>query len=134
MALGNGERYYSPTLARFIQQDSFTGFNERPDTLNRYSYTVNNPLKHTDPSGHIAPLVILGVLLVGAAIGAACSYAKQSAEIADGTRKEINYEDVVSSAGWGGAVAGIAFAASAVGTVAAGAVIGGGAVLSAVQV
>lgn len=85
MALGNGERYYSPTLARFIQQDSFTGFNQRPDTLNRYSYVVNNPLKHTDPSGHIAPLLALGIIaLIGAVAGAGISLARQSIQIAEG--------------------------------------------------
>lgn len=52
MALGNGERYYSPTLARFIQQDSFTGDVKNPVSLNRYSYVHNNPLTHRDPTGH----------------------------------------------------------------------------------
>lgn len=30
MALGNGERYYSPQFARFIQQDSFAGLPNVP--------------------------------------------------------------------------------------------------------
>ncbi len=25
-----------------------------PQTLNRYSYVLNNPLRYTDPTGHIA--------------------------------------------------------------------------------
>lgn len=52
MALGNGERYYSPNYARFIQQDSFAGVSQAPQSLNRYAYTHNNPLKYTDPTGH----------------------------------------------------------------------------------
>ncbi len=52
MALGNGERYYSPAYARFIQQDSVIGKNQSPQSLNRYSYVSNNPLKYTDPSGN----------------------------------------------------------------------------------
>jgi Bacterial toxin 47 len=52
MALGNGERYYSPTLARFIQQDSFTGSLNTPQSLNRFSYVHNNPFGFTDPTGH----------------------------------------------------------------------------------
>lgn len=26
---------------------------KNPQVLNRYSYVVNNPLKYTDPSGHV---------------------------------------------------------------------------------
>jgi RHS repeat-associated protein len=52
MALGNGERYYSPTYARFIQQDSFSGNGSMPQSLNRFAYSHNNPNKFTDPSGH----------------------------------------------------------------------------------
>jgi RHS repeat-associated protein len=37
MALGNGERYYSPTLARFIQQDSFIGSLTNAQSLNRFA-------------------------------------------------------------------------------------------------
>ncbi|WP_083755906.1 hypothetical protein [Methanosarcina acetivorans] len=29
-----------------------------PQALNRYSYALNNPVKYTDPSGHIAIPVI----------------------------------------------------------------------------
>ncbi len=44
-------RYYDPTIERFISPDS-TGQNlNNPQTLNRYSYYVNNPLKYTDPTG-----------------------------------------------------------------------------------
>jgi RHS repeat-associated protein len=52
MALGNGERYYSPTYARFIQQDSVSGKSMSPQTMNRFSYANGNPNKYTDPSGH----------------------------------------------------------------------------------
>ena len=37
-----------------------------PQTLNPYSYCRNNPLKYTDPSGHILPLLVaigIGVIL-----------------------------------------------------------------------
>jgi RHS repeat-associated protein len=45
MALGNGERYYSPTYARFIQQDSTTGNAMMPQTTNRFAYGNGNPFK-----------------------------------------------------------------------------------------
>ena len=52
MALGNGERYYSPELGRFIQQDSLTGSLSMPQTLNRFAYAVNSPFKYKDPTGN----------------------------------------------------------------------------------
>lgn len=44
-------RHYSPALGRFLQRDSFAGTAERPQSLNRYAYTENNPATWTDPSG-----------------------------------------------------------------------------------
>ena len=52
MALGNGERYYSPSYARFIQQDSVSGSSMMPQTMNRFAYANGNPHRYTDPSGH----------------------------------------------------------------------------------
>jgi RHS repeat-associated protein len=52
MPLGNGERYYSPGLGRFIQQDSWTGLATMAQSMNRYTYVHNNPLRFTDPTGH----------------------------------------------------------------------------------
>lgn len=45
-------RFYHPVLGRFLQRDSFAGFGARPQSINRYSYTENNPVNYTDPSGH----------------------------------------------------------------------------------
>jgi RHS repeat-associated protein len=67
MPLGNGERYYSPAVGSFIQQDSFTGSLNLPASLNRYSYVHDNPVKHTDPSGHIIPLIPI-LIGIGVAI------------------------------------------------------------------
>jgi RHS repeat-associated protein len=68
MALGNGERYYSPSYARFIQQDSFAGSLNSPASMNRFSYAHNNPNKYTDPSGNIVFVPILAAMAVGALI------------------------------------------------------------------
>jgi RHS repeat-associated protein len=48
MALGNGERYYSPQYARFIQQDSWLGNNSMPQSANRFAYGYNNPFSYRD--------------------------------------------------------------------------------------
>ena len=52
MPLGNGERYYSPFTGSFIQQDSFTGMAMMAQSMNRYAYAMNNPLRFMDRSGH----------------------------------------------------------------------------------
>ncbi|WP_157272881.1 RHS repeat-associated core domain-containing protein, partial [Paenibacillus daejeonensis] len=44
-------RWYDPGLGRFIQEDSFEGFMNRPSSLNAYTYVENNPLRFTDPMG-----------------------------------------------------------------------------------
>jgi RHS repeat-associated protein len=45
-------RYYDPTIARFISADTIVPNPSNPQTWNRYAYTLNNPLKYTDPNGH----------------------------------------------------------------------------------
>jgi RHS repeat-associated protein len=45
-------RYYDPLLDRFIQADTTIPDLGNPQSYNRYSYCLNNPLKYTDPSGH----------------------------------------------------------------------------------
>jgi RHS repeat-associated protein len=45
-------RMYAPLLARFLSADSIVQAPADPQTLNRYAYTCNTPLKYVDPSGH----------------------------------------------------------------------------------
>ena len=40
-------RFYNPSLARFMQEDTYRG-----DGLNLYTYCANNPVRYVDPSGH----------------------------------------------------------------------------------
>jgi RHS repeat-associated protein len=47
-----GARYYDPVIGRFISPDSIVPNPANPQSLNRYSYCLNNPLKYVDPSGH----------------------------------------------------------------------------------
>jgi RHS repeat-associated protein len=45
-------RWYDPSTARFIQPDSIVPEPGNPQSLNRYSYVMNNPMRYTDPTGH----------------------------------------------------------------------------------
>jgi RHS repeat-associated protein len=86
MALGNGERYYSPSYARFIQQDSTTGSLNIPQSLNRFSYVRNNPNKYRDPSGNL-PTAVAGAI-IGGIFGFAIDAAHQAVDIYNGDQKD----------------------------------------------
>ena len=85
-----GARYYDTRLGRFITADPIIQRPYDPQTLNRYSYCRNNPLKYTDPTGYgwfkkfwksivsivtpivsiIAPPVAPAMMAINTAIGA----------------------------------------------------------------
>ncbi|MES9937204.1 MAG: RHS repeat-associated core domain-containing protein [Sedimenticola sp.] len=45
-------RVYDPELGRFLSADPHVQSFANPQSLNRYSYVLNNPLSYTDPSGY----------------------------------------------------------------------------------
>ena len=45
-------RVYDPVIARFISPDPFVQDPFNSQSLNRYSYVLNNPLRYTDPTGY----------------------------------------------------------------------------------
>ena len=45
-------RAYDPDIGRFVSPDPIVPAPGNPQSLNRYSYVYNNPLKYTDPTGH----------------------------------------------------------------------------------
>ena len=47
-------RFYSPGVMRFISADTIVPDPNNPQSLNRYTYGLDNPVKYTDPTGHIA--------------------------------------------------------------------------------
>jgi len=47
-----GARYYDPLYRMFLSPDSIVPNPKKPQSLNRYSYCHNNPLRYTDPTGH----------------------------------------------------------------------------------
>jgi len=62
-------RYYDPEIGRFISRDPFAGFDTAPQSLNRYTYVQNNPVRYADPSGRVAWYAAPAV--VGAAVNEA---------------------------------------------------------------
>jgi RHS repeat-associated protein len=65
-----GARYYDSALGMFISPDTIVPEPRDPQSLNRYSYVKNNPLRYVDGNGHCGPLtpVCLGLLLGGMAL------------------------------------------------------------------
>jgi RHS repeat-associated protein len=47
-------RYYDPYIGRFTTEDSYWGEDENPLSLNLYTYCENDPIRYTDPSGHMS--------------------------------------------------------------------------------
>jgi len=48
-------RFYSSALGRFIQPDTISPNMADPQSWNRFSYVLNNPMLHADPTGHDIP-------------------------------------------------------------------------------
>lgn len=50
-----GSRYYASTMGRFMQADPsmLSAQLQNPQSWNRYSYTLNNPLRYVDPDGEL---------------------------------------------------------------------------------
>jgi RHS repeat-associated protein len=46
-----GARYYDPDAGRFITRDPLAGKRTNPQSLNRYTYCLNNPVNLIDPAG-----------------------------------------------------------------------------------
>ena len=62
-----GARYYDPQLGRFITSDSIIQSPHDPQSLNRYAYCRNNPVKYVDPTGHFFGIIIAAI--IGAILG-----------------------------------------------------------------
>ena len=49
-----GGRMYSPTIGRFISQDTLSLGPNNPDSWNLFSYARANPTRYVDPTGHMS--------------------------------------------------------------------------------
>jgi RHS repeat-associated protein len=86
-------RLYDPVIGRFVTPDSIVEDLFAPQTLNRYSYVRNNPLKYTDPTGNFSHHRHLGLL----------KYKKVEApkvvEYSEGVYTELETGDLVGEKG-----------------------------------
>lgn len=64
-------RYYHAIFGRFIAPDTIVPDLSDPQSLNRYTYANNNPLRYTDPNGHFPVFAI--VVAIGVVAGAVSS-------------------------------------------------------------
>jgi RHS repeat-associated protein len=103
LALGHGERYYAAGLGQFIQQDSWTGMAMMAQSTNRYAYVSNNPLKYTDPSGHVG---FLATAAIGFAVGFLADAAIQAIDIYTGDKKlkDFSVSEAVTAGAIGAAI------------------------------
>ena len=53
-------RYYDPALGRFTQADTIVPNPANPAGLNRYTYSANNPLRFSDPTGRFEEDQLIG--------------------------------------------------------------------------
>jgi RHS repeat-associated protein len=90
-------RFYSPYLNRFIQPDTIVPETYNPQSLNKYSYTYNNPIRFTDSSGHCIDGIstIVCVMVVSAIVNVAIDYAVTTYVL----EEEYTAQDAIITAG-----------------------------------
>lgn len=97
-------RYYDPQIARFISEDTFSGFYDDPLSLNKYTYCHNSPILYLDQNGNFVLTAFLITVAAGAVISAGVDYGCQRL-IEKKSHSEVNWKSV----GWSaleGAVSG----------------------------
>ncbi|MEJ2560457.1 MAG: RHS repeat-associated core domain-containing protein, partial [Anaerolineae bacterium] len=52
-------RYYDPGLGRFVSPDTVVPEYTNPQSLNRYTYAFDNPVRYYDSDGHCVPFCIM---------------------------------------------------------------------------
>lgn len=68
------QRYYDPSIGRFLSIDPMDVNPNVPQTYNRYAYANNNPYKYVDPDGELPVLAYIAYAGVTAALATYDSY------------------------------------------------------------
>ncbi|MCI5124044.1 MAG: RHS repeat-associated core domain-containing protein [Candidatus Electrothrix sp. AR5] len=91
-------RYYNSNIRRFTQADTIIPDLYDPQSLNRYAYPLNNPVKYIDPSGHNPILAIgIGALVIGAVIYKMVNEIQDLVDRADATKEYAETHDDIES-------------------------------------
>jgi RHS repeat-associated protein len=96
-------RLYDPVVGQFISADRIIPKVYDPQTLNRFAYTRNNPLKYNDPDGHVYQLAIPAAIsafdyaastTLGITIGVAIGQFSSNVFLNDSDEKSNPYSDL----------------------------------------
>jgi RHS repeat-associated protein len=81
-----GARYMSSSMGRFMSPDSsgYSGLTN-PQSWNLYAYTLNNPLRYDDPTGHTVENACSNQAACTAAVGAATGSAEAASHVTSTT-------------------------------------------------
>ena len=95
-------RHYVPAIGRFLTADSVPGSLRLPQSLNLYTYTQNDPVNKSDPSGHQT----LGDVMIANSIRntlaqVQCNVGFEAISMADGVRMGHSWEQIYDSWKWG---------------------------------
>jgi RHS repeat-associated protein len=90
-----GLRYYDPEIGRFISEDPILGSPQFSQTLNRYAYAMNNPLRLTDPTGSFIFILIIVLIVVGVSLGVAATLNEDVAKIMDPVMTALGFVPVI---------------------------------------
>jgi len=96
-----GARYYDPLIGRFTSIDPWGGDITDPQSLNKYAYARNNPLKYNDPTGENPLLLVAGL---GAVAGVVAGIVAQG--VSDIISGELSSFNTYTAAASGGMVQG----------------------------
>ncbi|MGF7055671.1 RHS repeat-associated protein [Bosea sp. OAE752] len=100
-------RYYDPVLARFISPDWLDPWKEGVGT-NRYSYSENDPINKSDPSGHNAfAFGMLGAVVSGTIAGGLFGWGMEKADPKSTTKSHAMAGVAGAATGGFGAAVGV---------------------------
>lgn len=73
------QRYYDPSIGRFLSIDPRDANSDQPKTFNRYAYANNHPYKYVDPDGEFAFLIPVAVFIAKEVVAEVASRATNGA-------------------------------------------------------